>query len=161
MSIDKESKSKEELHHYNEELMTIRKEFEVYKMQLNHQRTRMTKIENFIHKWQMLAGNSGPMERESVNEKEPSPIRLQNICQIYEGEWQKKKQCSPRSTRHHQANRFGKAQLRYCEIHTDAEYIQDIFCLTDLVMICERCFFEDHYTKRCRVSSLSQLKLSE
>ncbi len=160
MSFEMESNSKEELHYYNQELQSIRKQFEIYKMQLNHQRTRMNKIENFIGKWQVLAGCSGGPDSAGSEEKEPSPVRLQNICQIYEGEWQKKKQSPPnsRSPRHSPIRGHGK---RYCEIHTGAENILDLYCLTDLVMICERCFIEDHYDKRCRVCSIAQLKNSE
>lgn len=68
-----------ELMHYNEELSAIRKEFEVYKMELNYLKAKSQRIESYIRR-----------DADDETKKESVPAKIKTISQIYEGQWQQK-----------------------------------------------------------------------
>ena len=66
-----------ELMQYNEELSAIRKEFEVYKMELNYLKARSQRIESYIRR-----------DSDDESKEKSGPVKIQTISQIYEGQWQ-------------------------------------------------------------------------
>lgn len=82
-------------------------------------------------------------------------IKVTNLCQIYQGDW-----ISSGKGSHDSYTDLHKKQY-ICDIHWYGKHPLDLYCLTDLQPICQKCFTDDHYNRRCNVCSIQELKLIE
>lgn len=116
-----------------EELNQIKKDFDMYKAEVALTRARHQKVEMLV--------------RRDMKD-EARVIKISDLRYIYEGEWQQSKPSSPKKE--------GIQQI-YCDMHAKGRL--DLYCLTDIVPICNKCFIEVHW--RCSVCSIHQLKCQE
>ncbi len=59
-----------------EELNIIKKEFEVYRLELNYQKAKKQRIEAIVRK-----------DLQERGDQSAQTFKITNLCQIYEGEW--------------------------------------------------------------------------
>lgn len=130
-----------------EELTAIRKEFEVQKAELNFLKAKKLKIETLMRRDQIEIANS-------LGQEVGQAVKVTNMCQIYQGEW---KSHHNKGSGMAPSNQSLKKQY-ICDIHWYGKYPLDLYCLTDLVPICVKCYTDDHYRRNCTVCSIQKLK---
>ena len=80
-------------------------------------------------------------------------FKVTNLYQIYEGEWRKT------ASKSLTGNKVKKQLL--CDIHWFGKHILDLYCLTDMMPICIKCFTEEHYPRGCSVCTINTMKEQE
>jgi hypothetical protein len=48
-----------------------------------------------------------------------------------------------------------------CDIHWYGKHILDLYCLTDMIPICIKCYTDEHYPRACSVCTIHQVKEQE
>eukprot|EP00347_Sterkiella_histriomuscorum_P006516 403352469 len=94
-------------------------------MQLNYRKAQKTKISSFI-----------------LDEEQRNQFSQANLYQVYQGEWEPSKQYYSIKGLQQNSKNNSNVLKQQCDVHADR--IVQLFCNTDLKIICDKCVLEDH-----------------